>query len=471
MEKIEKARFASILFFVFASALGGFLFGYDTAVISGTILSVTEQFGLDDIQVGWYVGCALVGSIAGVTSAGWLSDRFGRKKLLLVSAWIFILSSLGCMLSASVTQLILFRMFGGIAIGVASIVSPLYIAEIAVSSYRGRLVSVYQLAVAIGFLVAYLVNFFILDYAAGCVHPFETTWWTKIMITENWRGMLGAAAVPALFFFGIVLTVPESPRWLVVKKRDRKARTILERIYADTAEQELEALKKNISAETRSDWSVLFDPDVLRLVLVGVCLAMLGQFMGVNAVLYYGPAIFSQAGLSEGDSMLYQVVIGSINVVGTVLGMGLIDRIGRKRLIYYGVSGMIVSLFSIGLYFFIGDLLPGVVLLIFVLTYMFCCAVSICVVIWVLLSEMYPSRIRGLAMSVAGLSLWIGTYLIGQLTPWLMTTLSPGYVFWLFGGMCFPYLWIIWKQVPETTGKSLEEIEKNRKVDRQNPRR
>jgi len=454
-----KVNFAYVLFFAFASALGGFLFGYDTAVISGTISSVTRQFGLNDMQVGWYVGCALVGSITGVASAGWLSDRFGRRIVLQLSALIFVVSALGCMLSGGITGLVLYRILGGVAIGIASIVSPLYIAEIAVPSYRGRLVGLYQLAVTAGFLIAYIVNYFILDNAQNAA-PFTTPdWWMKIMVSEYWRGMLGAAAIPAALFFVIVMLIPESPRWLVVQKRGLKAKSVMERIYGSSAAKELETLEAGVLTEVKSDVRLLLKPGVLRLVIVGAGLAILGQFMGVNAVLYYGPEIFTRAGLSQGDSMLYQVVIGSINVVGTILGMWLIDRIGRKRLIYYGVSGMIVSLFCIGFYFVTGSAMPGGLLLAFVLAYIFSCAVSICVVIWVLLSEMYPARVRGLAMSVAGLSLWVGTYLIGQLTPWLMTNVSPGYVFWGFGIICVPYMLIIWKLVPETTGKSLEEIE------------
>lgn len=454
-----------IIFLSVVAALGGFLFGYDTAVISGTIKGVSAQFELNDVQLGWYVGCALVGSIFGVAVAGRLSDVFGRRPVLFFAAVLFTLSAAGCMLSNGVAQLVIYRIVGGIGIGVASIISPLYISEIAVAKYRGTLVSLYQLAITVGFLAAYLVNYTILDRAVQLSAGNMTgNVWEKVFITENWRGMLGMETFPALLFFITLFFIPESPRWLVIHSKEEPARRILSYSYGDEEiARQIDEIKTTIAGELKSDWKLLLQPGFRLAVAIGVCLAILGQFMGVNAVLYYGPSIFEQSGLSAGDSLLYQSIVGTVNVVATILGMWLIDKIGRKKLVYWGVSGMMVSLFLIGLYFMLnqsGPDLSPMILLTLILTYIFCCAVSICVVIFVLLSEMYPARIRGAAMSIAGFSLWIGTYLIGQLTPWLMTSLSPAGVFWLFGLMCIPYLLIVWKLLPETTGKSLEEIER-----------
>ncbi|MBW8327233.1 MAG: sugar porter family MFS transporter [Prolixibacteraceae bacterium] len=454
-----------VIFLAAVAALGGFLFGYDTAVISGTIGSVAAQFSLDDVSTGWYVGCALVGSIAGVAIAGKLSDYFGRKLVLLFSAVLFTSSGIGCMVSGSISDLVLYRIIGGVGIGVASVISPLYISEISVSRFRGTLVSLYQLAITIGFVGAYLVNYAISEHA---VHMKEIGnvggLWGKFMVTETWRGMLGAEAIPALLFFIILFFIPESPRWLVLKSKETSALKTLKRIYGSVkADEQVADLKNLVRSEEKSDWKILFQPGFRVALFIGVSLAILGQFMGVNAVLYYGPSIFQQTGLSEGDSLLYQVIIGLVNFGSTVLAMAVIDKIGRKKLVYYGVSGMIVSLVLIGIYFTMNktsNVIPPITLLILIMFYIFSCAISICVVIWVLLSEMYPAKVRGLAMSAAGFSLWIGTYLIGQLTPWLMTTLSPAGVFWLFGLMCIPYLYITWKLVPETTGKSLEDIER-----------
>ena len=456
-------NFGYLIFLSVVAALGGFLFGYDTAVISGTIAQVTQLFQLDALQQGWYVGCALVGSIIGVLFAGILSDKLGRKLTMVISAILFSASALGCALCTDFTQLVVYRIIGGVGIGVVSIVSPLYISEVSVAQYRGRLVSLYQLAVTVGFLGAYLVNYQLLAWSeSGALLGAPLL--NKIFITEVWRGMLGMETLPAILFFIIIFFIPESPRWLIVRGQERKAVNILERIYNSITEatSQLKETQSVLTAETSSEWSLLMKPGILKAVIIGVCIAILGQFMGVNAVLYYGPSIFENAGLSGGDSLFYQVLVGLVNTLTTILALVIIDKVGRKKLVYYGVSGMVVSLILIGLYFLFGDFLgvSSLFLLIFFLFYVFCCAVSICAVVFVLLSEMYPTKVRGLAMSIAGFALWIGTYLIGQLTPWMLQNLTPAGTFFLFALMCVPYMLIVWKLVPETTGKSLEEIER-----------
>ena len=445
------------------ASLGGFLFGYDTAVISGTVEQVSRQFSLDDVTKGWYVGCALAGSIAGVLIAGSLSDRFGRKIVLILSAVLFSISAIGCMIAADVVQLVIARILGGVGIGVASVISPLYIAEISMPDIRGRLVSMYQLAITVGFLGAYLANFGLLRHSESLMAIGITGGLNgKVFATKVWRGMLGMEALPAVFFFAVLFFIPESPRWLVVRGKEQRASDILKRIYSNEgAMQQIENIRKIISSETRTDWRMLLQPGFRLALFIGVALAMLGQLMGVNAVLYYGPTIFTESGLSSGDSLFYQVLVGLVNMLTTVLALAIIDKVGRKKLVYWGVSGMIVSLVLIGLYFAYGAGLSisHIYLLIFFLFYIFCCAISICAVIFVLLSEMYPVKVRGAAMSLAGLSLWIGTYLIGQLTPVMLSSLTPSVTFWLFALMCIPYILIVWKLLPETTGKSLEEIE------------
>ena len=453
-----------LVFLSVVAALGGFLFGYDTAVISGTIAQVTEQFRLDALQQGWYVGCALVGSIIGVLFAGILSDKFGRKFTMILSAILFSTSAIGCAVSVDFNQLVVYRIIGGVGIGVVSIISPLYISELAAAQYRGRLVSLYQLAVTIGFLGAYLVNYQLLGYSTS--NPdIVTGWWSLIFVTEVWRGMLGMEILPALLFFIIIFFIPESPRWLILKGREEKATNILERIYTSSKDAlfQLAETKSVLSSESKSEWKLLLQPGIRKAVIIGVCIAMLGQFMGVNAVLYYGPSIFENAGLSGGDSLFYQVLVGLVNTLTTVLALVIIDKIGRKKLVYYGVSGMVISLILIATYFIYGESwgISSIFLLVFFLFYVFCCAVSICAVVFVLLSEMYPTRVRGFAMSIAGFALWIGTYLIGQLTPWMLQNLTPAGTFILFAIMCVPYMLIVWKLVPETTGKSLEEIERH----------
>lgn len=443
------------------AAMGGFLFGYDTAVISGTISQVALQFGLDSIQTGWYVGCALLGSIIGVSFAGILSDYLGRKKTMFISAVLFSVSAAGCAIANDFNGLVVYRIIGGMGIGVASIVSPVYISEIAAAKHRGSMVALYQLAITVGFLAAYLFNYLLLGYSVSS--SFTNPLMHKIFHTEVWRAMLGLEAIPAFLFIILIFFVPESPRWLILKNKIDKSRNIIYRIHKNkqSAEHEISSIQESTGGETKSEWALLLKPGIFKAVLIGVAIAMLGQFMGVNAVLYYGPTIFEKSGLSTGDSLFYQVMVGLVNMGTTIIALLIIDRVGRKKLVYWGVSGMIISLILIGLYFLYGEKagLSSLFLLIFFLFYIFCCAISICAVIFVLLSEMYPTRVRGLAMSVAGISLWIGTYLIGQLTPWLLENLTPSGTFFLFAAMCLPYMWLMWKKIPETTGKSLEEIE------------
>jgi len=459
----SKEQIKYVIWLSVVAALGGFLFGYDTAVISGTIDMVKGQFVLNDMMTGWYVGCALVGSIAGVLFAGPLSDKIGRKPVLFLSAFLFSISGLACMFATDEVQLVIARIIGGVGIGVASVISPLYIAEISIPRFRGRLVSMYQLAITIGFLAAYLANYGLLNYsenllAGGAIEGL----YNKIFATESWRGMLGVEAMPALFFLAILAFIPESPRWLIVQGNEFKASTILNKIYGEKQTKiEIANVKSLIAQETKSDWRLLFKPGFRMALFIGVALAMLGQLMGVNAVLYYGPTIFAESGLSSGDSLFYQVIVGLVNMLTTVLALIIIDKVGRKKLVYWGVSGMIIALILIGFYFLKGaeSGISQVYLLVFFLFYIFSCAISICAVIFVLLSEMYPVKVRGAAMSIAGLSLWIGTFLIGQLTPVMLTALTPAGTFFFFAIMCVPYILIVWKLLPETTGKSLEEIE------------
>lgn len=445
------------------AALGGFLFGYDAAVISGTISQVTSRFSLDEIQVGWFVGCALIGSIIGVLMAGKLSDHWGRKVTMLVAAVFFSVSGIVCASVNSFDQLVMARILGGVGIGVVSIVSPLYISEVSIAKYRGRLVSLYQLAVTIGFLGAYLTNFQLLHFSqSGTV--LNNEWMSRIFVSEVWRGMLGVSGIPSVLFFCIIFFIPESPRWLILKGRDERAVRIFRKIYLSEVEvdTQLQDTKSVVQSETKSDWKFLLQPGIFKAVLIGAAIAVLGQFMGVNAVLYYGPTIFEEAGLSGGDALFSQVLVGIVNVVTTIIAVFIIDKVGRKKLVYYGVSGMVLSLLLIGFYFHFSESmgLPNSFLLFFFLFYVFCCAISISAVIFVLLSEMYPTRIRGMAMSIAGFALWIGTYLVGQLTPWMLQNLTPTGTFLLFALMCMPYMLIVWKLIPETTGKSLEEIER-----------
>ena len=378
---------------------------------------------------------------------------------MLISAALFSISAIGCAVCGSFDGLVAYRIVGGVGIGIVSIVSPIYISEVSPAKIRGTLVSLYQLAVTIGFLLAYLANWAI-DANIDPSLSGDVTLWQKIMHTEAWRGMLGSETLPALLFFFIIFFIPESPKWLIIKGKMQKASAVLSKIYGSQEEvqKEIEVTNASMAGDDKGKWSDLLKPGILLAVIAGSAIAILGQFMGVNAVLYYGPKIFSEAGFD--DPMFSTVLVGVVNMVTTILAVFIIDRVGRKQLIYWGVSGMILCLVAIGTYFAWGTQLGlgNIFMLTFFLAYVFCCAISISAIVFVLLSEMYPNSVRGRAMSIAGFALWIGTYLIGQLTPILLGWSQSG-TFFLFAVMCVPYMLIMWKIIPDTTGKTLEEIE------------
>ena len=453
---MHKSNTGYVVFLSIVAALGGILFGYDTAVISGTTSDVAELFNLDDISKGWYVGCALIGSIAGVAVAGLLSDWMGRKKTMVLSAVLFSVSAIGCCICNGFTDLVIYRIIGGVGIGIVSIVCPIYISEISPAKIRGTMVSLYQLAVTLGLLLAYLVNWLILKNSSSNLSSGFLNW---VFVDQMWRGMLGSETIVALLFFAIIFFIPESPRWLLVKGRSDEALKVFCRLKADEegAAEEFRNTSASINSEVKSEWALLKNKGMVKAVLAGCAIAILGQFMGVNAVLYYGPDIFADAGLAAEDSSFSTMLVGLVNMATTVLAVFVIDRVGRKKLIYFGGSAMIVCLLAIGCIFACGG--GGILLLVFFLLYIFSQAISISAVVFVLLSEMYPNRVRGIAMSIAGLALWVGTYLIGQFTPWCLTNLTPAGTFFFFAAMCIPYMLIMWKVIPDTTGKTLEEIE------------
>jgi len=441
------------------ASLGGFLFGYDTAVISGTINFVTSQFQLDAAGTGWYVSSALLGCILGVSVAGVLSDKYGRKKLLILSALFFGVSAVGCAFTFGFTDLVIYRLIGGLGIGVASMLSPLYISELSPSHKRGRLVTLYQFAITVGILCSYFSNAYLLRLSHGEFLAGTTGLMNKIMVSEVWRIMLGTSVVPALLFLFLLLFVPESPRWLTIKGNEPAALDVLKKIVSDSeAQKEINDIKSNLQQET-GGLGILFKGGFKLAMIIGISLAFLTQVSGINAIIYYGPRILEEAGLPIADALGGQVVIGLVNVLFTLIAIWKIDRLGRKPLLLAGVIGIISSLVIIGSLFYFNS--PNTyLLLIFILLFIACFAFSYGPVVWVLLSEIFPAKIRGKAMSLATFSLWIGTALVGQLTPVFLEKLKPAGTFWLFALMTAPALYLAIKIIPETKGKSLEEIER-----------
>lgn len=440
------------------ASLGGFLFGYDTAVISGTINFVSAQFHLDAISTGWYVSSALVGCISGVAMAGVLSDKYGRKKVLILSALFFGVSAIGCTFAIGFNDLVLYRFIGGLGIGVASMVSPLYISELSPAHKRGRLVALYQFAITIGILCSYFSNAYLLKVSHSESFAQSTGTVYQIMVSEVWRIMLGTSAIPAILFLLLLQIVPESPRWLTIQNRETEALTILHKIVdTEEAQKEMNDIKSNLARES-GGFNIVFKGSFRLPMLIGISLAFLTQISGINAIIYYGPGILEKAGLPIADALGSQVIIGLVNVLFTLIAIWKIDQLGRRPLLIAGVIGILSSLIIVGGLFYF-NINNTYLLLTFILFFIACFAFSYGPVIWVLLSEIFPAKIRGQAMALATFSLWIGTALVGQLTPLLLEKLSPAGTFWLFALVTTPALYLSIKIIPETKGKSLEEIE------------
>ena len=447
-----------LIFIALTAAFGGFLFGYDTAVISGTISLVKQQFALSTLMEGWFVSSALVGCILGVILAGEMADRFGRKVSLIVSGLLFCISAFGCALSGSHTGLILFRLVGGLGIGIASMLSPLYISEVSPAEIRGRMVALYQLAICIGIVAAYFANAWLMKISTNPTLFSDSGMFHKVFVSEVWRSMFGASAIPAIFFFLAMFFVPESPRWFAAKGKDEKANHVLTKINGSAiAGEELQSIKLALGKEEKGSWKVLFHPGIRIAMFAGIVLALLSQFTGINAIIYYGPRIMEEAGLKLSDALGGQVIIGIVNALATVLAIWKIDQFGRKKLLNIGVAGMFFSLLAVGILFLLKQT-DGILLITFITSFIIFFEVGFGPVIWVLLSEIYPTNVRGRAMSVATLMLWVGTAIIGQVVPWMLETLSPGVTFIMFAICCIPVSFVL-KLIPETKGMSLEDIE------------
>jgi len=448
----------NVTFLAIIAALGGFLFGYDTAIISGTIGLVKTQFNLSAVMEGWYVSSALVGTILGVSVAGILSDKFGRKNMLFMSGIFFALSAIGCAISGSFNGLVVYRLIGGMGVGVASMLSPLYISEIAPAKNRGRLVALYQLAITLGILVAYFANAYLLGLSTSESLIDSTGMTNKIFVEEVWRAMLGSETLPALIFLLLLLTIPKSPRWLAMKGKKEQAKNILLRFVTEKeANEEIQNVEAVLAKESGSIKAVFSGPFKLAMI-IGISLAVLGQVTGINAIIYYGPKILEEGGLQLGEALGGQVVIGFVNVLFTFIALWKIDDLGRKPLLTYGIIGIMISLVVIGFLFYF-EVNNTYLLMTFILTFIACFAFSFGPVVWVLLSEIYPLKIRGAAMSVATMAVWVGATFVGQMTPWFLENLKPSGTFWFFAVCMIPALYLAIKVLPETKGKTLEEIE------------
>jgi sugar porter (SP) family MFS transporter len=430
------------------AALGGLLFGYDTAVISGAIGFMEEYFKLDSIQKGWVASCALLGCILGAAGAGILSDTLGRKKVLLISAVLFTVSAVGAAVPRNVTEFVLARILGGLGIGMASMLSPLYIAEVAPARIRGRMVSLNQLAIVSGMVVVYYVNSMIAGLG-------DNQW----NVETGWRWMFGSGALPAMVFFVLLFLVPESPRWLTERGREDEALDVLTRVggrrQADLQMREIRA----VLAQETGSIDQLFRPGVRIALLIAVVLAVLQQITGINVVLYYAPEIFKSAGVQATQAIGDTVTVGLVNMFFTLVAIWVVDKLGRKPLLLIGTAGMGISLALLGGAFAM-EKVQGPWVLAFILCYVASFAMAMGPVVWVIMAEIFPTQIRGRAMSIATVCLWMACYAVSQTFPWMLKNLEGPLTFWFYSGMCLVAIVFVALFVPETKGKTLEEIER-----------
>ena len=429
------------------ASVGGLLFGYDTAVISGAIGFMRSFYQLSDIMTGWVASCALLGCIAGAMYSGKLSDRTGRKKVLMLSAVLFTISSIGTAIAPNLWFFVLFRIIGGMGIGIASMLSPMYISEMAPASVRGRLISVFQLGIVTGILVIYFVN----AYIAG-IH--NEAW----NISTGWRWMFGSGVIPSVIFILLLLIVPESPRWLASQKKHSEAMAILSQINGNTAaQQELDSINESLKDEAPFSLASLKVSKLKKALITGILLAVFSQFTGINAIMYYAPEIFKSTGTGRDSAFIQTIMVGVINVAFTLIAIKYVDSWGRKKLLLSGISGMTVCLFIVGLAFYTQQ--QGYLVLIAILGYIAFFAMSLGPLTFVVIAEIFPTKSRATAMSIATFFLWLAVFLVSQTFPILIGSIGSAYTFWLYTLISILAFLFIRKSIPETKGKTLEEIE------------
>jgi MFS transporter, SP family, xylose:H+ symportor len=440
----ESHRISGSLYVVLittVAALGGLLFGYDTAVISGAIGLLRDHFTLSATATGWAASSALAGCVLGAAAAGKGSDRYGRHRMLLLSGICFLLSAIGTALASTFTVFILFRIAGGLGIGAASVASPLYIGESAPARWRGRLVALNQLAIVFGMLIVYTVNY--------RIHLSGTLEWNQ---SVGWRWMFASGIVPSALLLGLLFAVPETARFLLMQGRRKEAEQVAARTGADTFREILEAERQKPATAGH----------IRRALTVGLVLAVLQQVTGINVFLYYAPVIFDHATHSGNASLLATVLLGAVNVVFTVLAMALVDRAGRKPLLLVGAAGMAICLAAMGMA--IMHQSSSSWLLVVVLSYIACFAFSVGPVTWIVLSEIFPSEFRAKAMAISTGVLWIANFVVSQTfpmldeSPTLIAHFGHGFPFFLYSGFCVAEIWFVWRSLPETKNRSLEEI-------------
>lgn len=483
--KTKKSNY--LLGISFVSTIGGFLFGYDTAIISGCNTFLEQHFNLSAAELGWLVSSALLGTILGCVVAGSITDRLGRKKALIIAAICLTISAFGSMLppqfmgdldqaywltadeDLAFTFLILVRIIGGIGVGVTSVVAPIYISELSLPQNRGRMVSLYQLSITLGILLAFLVDWLVLTNAgnaAGVISNEPSGFWQWLFVDELWRGMFGTEIPIALLFLILLFLVPETPRWLISKERYDEAEKIMEKINGKEYAQIQIAEIKEVVKEESTGIKELLKPYLRVPLLIGVLLPMFSHLSGIAAIMYFAPNIINESIQSVESSFLGAVLVGVVNSAFTFVAILNIEKFGRRKLLLVGVVGAFISLTGVGILFAIGSKYVIIPLLMYVASFAF----SFGPIVWVIISEIFPTRIRGLAVSLGSFALMVTGFFITLTNPILIEQIMPSGTFFVYAALTLPAIWFIWKYVPETKGKTLEEIEMYWRQDKRNNR-
>jgi len=429
------------VFISFIAALGGLLFAFDAAIISGVVPFIQAKFSLSGTETGWIVSSLVLGCTLGVILSGAPADKFGRKKPLMLSAFLFLIAVIGEALTNSAGIFVVFRAIAGFSVGISSMVSPMYIAEIAPAKRRGQLVSLYQFTIVIGILLGFMSNSLLVNTGGD----------------DNWRIMLSVMIVPAILFFVGLFFVPESPRWLIQQNQGEKALQTLQRINGDAdATKEFETISKSLTDKSDSSYKAVFAPAMRLPLFVGVGLAVLQQITGINAIMYYAPTIFAKSGLSVDSAIFQTILVGVINLVFSLIAVFVVDKLGRKPLLVIGSSLMTISLLTVAASFAYN--LDSIITLTAILVFIASFAVSLGPVTWVMISEVFPNNVRGKAMSISIVSLWLACFFVALLFPILLEKIGIGNTFLVFAFFSFVSLLFNLKFVKETKGKELEEI-------------
>ena len=455
----DKGNLVYLIKICVITAIGGFLFGFDTAVISGALNPLTEYFQLGDkpILLGWTVSSVLLGSILGAAISG-IADKVGRKNTLISAGIFFTLSALGSALAESLTIFIIARFIGGLGVGMAAMVVPLYISEVSPPKIRGRMVSMYQLFITLGILIAYFTNDYFRSLSEGFNLENNITGLMSWIISDVWRIMLGSELIPAFIFLALLFLVPRSPRYAMSKGNKDEALAILTKINGrDIAKEEIIEIETVINNEGGT-FSQLFKPGLRKATFIALFLSIISQFSGIDIILHYGPLILERAGLSFRESLYGQIVFGIVLVLFTILAMWKVDHMGRKKLLLLGNTGVFLSLLAVG-YLFNLESGSNTALIVAISAFIASFSFSLGPIPWIIMSEIFPTKVRGRAMALATLVLFGANWLVAQLFPWLSYTIGENGTFWLLAGISLLTFPFIFKVLPETRGKSLEEIE------------